>query len=161
MSALPSERVSARQAVWSDTAIDYAGPFYVVAGRGSTKRYLCVFVCMATTAVRVMVARDLSTPFFLTVLRRFLALTNYVTTKLRSDNGSNFVGAKNVMLKEEAKAALSELNQSSELKSALQKWNINWEFGIPEASHNGGIYERQIRTIRKIICSIAFLTNRR
>ena len=160
MSSLPSERVLPRQYVWSNTAIDYAGPFDVVAGRGTTKRYLCVFVCMATTAVRIMVARDLTTPFFLTVLRRFLASTNYVTKKLRSDNGKNFVGAKNVMQKEEVKAALSTINTSSELKSALTKWNIDWEFGVPEASHHGGLYERQIRTIRQIICTISDLSHR-
>ena len=160
MSSLPRERVLPRQYVWTNASIDYEGPFDVVAGRGTTKRYLCVFVCMATTAVRIMLARDLSTPFFLTVLRRFLASTNYVTKKLRSDNGTNFVGAKNRMQKEDIKASLSSINCSSELKNALTKWNIDWEFGVPEASHHGGLYERQIRTIRQILRTISDISHR-
>ena len=40
-------------------------------------------------------------------------------------------------------------------------WKVKWEFGSPKASHHGGIYERQIRTICKAIDGITDMTSRK
>ena len=159
MSALPRERLNSRSHVFENVAIDYAGPFQVVMGRSTLKRYLCVFVCMSTTAVRLIMARDLASSFFLSSLRRFLCSTGYVTKLIRSDNGTNFVGASNIM-KKEVIVALAKVDASADLKEALSKWAIEWQFGPPEASHHGGVYDRQIRTIRKIMLTIPELITR-
>ena len=65
-----------------------------------------------------------------------------------SDNGTNFRGAE------------------VEIKTALEKWNIDridnclrrrgvtWHFNPPLASHAGGVWERIIRSIRKIFRSL-------
>ena len=159
MSTLPRERISARGHVFRDVSVDYAGPFYVTHGRGSAKRYLCVFVCMATTAVRLITAKDLTSTFFLSALRRFLSRSGYVTKSIRSDNGTNFVGGSNI-LRAEMTASLAKADASTELKDSLSRWSIKWWFGPPEASHHGGVYERQIRTIRQILMNLPEMIQR-
>ena len=62
-----------------------------------------------------------------------------------SDNGSNFVGAN-----KEMKQAMNEWNQS-EINNFALEHGIKWRFNTPAASHHGGVWERQIRTIRKIL----------
>ena len=124
-------------------------------GRSTHKRWLCLFVCLATTAVRMQVAYSASTESFLTALRRFLCSTGNVTRLLRSDNGTNFVGASNEM-----KKALNEFDASPKREEYLARRAIEWEFGPPHSSHHGGIFERQNRTIRKIMLGLPELTTR-
>ena len=155
MSTLPSYRTDTHQPLFRNCGIDYAGPFFVTVGRSTHKRWLCLFVCLATTAVRMQVAYSLSTDSFLSVLRRFLCSTGNVTRLLRSDSGTNFVGASNEM-----KRALKEFDASPKREEYLARRAIEWEFGPPYSSHHGGIFERQIRTIRKIMLGFPELTTR-
>ena len=74
---------------------------------------------------------------------------------LRSDSGTNFVGASNEM-----KRALKEFDASPKREEYLARRAIEWEFGPPYSSHHGGIFERQIRTIRKIMLGLPELTTR-
>ena len=154
MAPLPSERVCPFVCVFSCVSVDYAGPFVVTLGRKSLKRWLCVLVCMSTTAVKVEMVYSLSTESFLKAFRRFLASTGHVTKKIRSDNATNFVGARNEM-----KEALKELNEYIQEHDKMLKMGIDWEFGPPEASHHYGLHERQIRTIRKIMLGLPDLTH--
>ncbi len=67
---------------------------------------------------------------------------------IRSDNRTNLVGEKR-----ELQNSLSEWNQSGIQRAMLQK-GINWTFNPPGASHHGGVWERLIRMVRQILCSI-------
>ena len=156
MSTLPSYRINAHQPVFQSVGIDYAGPFFVTVGRSTHKRWLCLFVCLGTTAVRMQVAYSCSTDSFLSALRRFLCSTGNVTRLLRSDNGTNFVGAAG-----ELKKALKEFDLSPKRQEYLSRRCIEWEFGPPHSSHHGGIFERQIRTIRKIMLGLPELSTRK
>ena len=81
-------------------------------GRSLEKRWLCIFVCNATSAVRVEVVESLETTTFLNALRRFLCLTGDKTRHIRSDCTTNFVGARNVMDKQlEKLATLPEVHK--------------------------------------------------
>ncbi|TWW61445.1 hypothetical protein D4764_04G0000920 [Takifugu flavidus] len=64
---------------------------------------------------------------------------------MRSDNGTNFVGAE-----KELREAVKNLDQS-EMEKTMQERGIKWIFNSPAASHQGGIWERQIRTVRRIL----------
>ena len=64
--------------------------------------------------------------------------------ELLSDNGTNFIGAN-----AELKKALADLNQQ-DISHFCVNHGTKWSFNPPAASHFGGIWERQIRTIRKI-----------
>ena len=119
-------------------ASNLAWPFGVSVGRSTVKRWICVFVCLVTTAVRIEIAPDLSASSFIYVHRRFLCSTGFRTRFIRTDNGTNFVGANN-MLKKERAAALQNLGSSSTVQRKMDEWDVEWEFGPPEASHHGGI----------------------
>ena len=67
------------------------------------ERWLCVFVCVVTIAVRIEVAVDLSTSSFINAFRRFLCFCGFRTRFIRTDNGTNFVGANDLLKKEALK----------------------------------------------------------
>ena len=93
-------------------------------------------------------ADDLTTPSFINVFRRFLCSTGFRTKLMRTDNETNYVGANN-LLKKEVQMGLTTTQDSRDLNSKIGELEVEWEFGIPEVSHHGGIYERQIRNLRK------------
>ena len=68
---------------------------------------------MVTTAVRIEVTVDLSSSSFIYGLRRFLCSTGFQTRFIRTENGTNFVGANNALKKEALK-----LIQYSSVKQA-------------------------------------------
>ena len=47
--------------------------------------------------------------------------------------------------------ALRNRKDDSKAKAHLLQKEIKWEFNPPAASHMGGIWERQIRTVRKVL----------
>ena len=65
--------------------------------------------------------------------------------EIRSDNGTNFVGGE-----KELRVMIESWNQAAIHQSLLQK-GITWIFNPPSASHHGGVWERLIRSTRKII----------
>ena len=69
--------------------------------------------------------------------------------ELWSDNGSNFTGAER-----ELGNWLKGLNQEK-ITDNLAGRKIVWKFNPPSASHRGGIWERLIRSVRKILNSVA------
>lgn len=75
MGNLPSFRISQIKP-FSRTGVDLAGPFQVKAAMirkiKVTKAYICIFVCMVTTAVHIELVSDLSTPLFIAALDRFI-----------------------------------------------------------------------------------------
>ena len=66
---------------------------------------------------------------------------------LRSDRGTNFVGAKR-----ELQESLESV-RNPEVKEFLQRHHcdIEFRFNPPSASHFGGVYERMIRSTRNIL----------
>ena len=65
--------------------------------------------------------------------------------RIRSDNGSNFVRGE-----KELREAIQDWNQEKIYEFLLAK-NIKWVFNPPAGSHHGGIWERCIRTTRKVM----------
>ena len=62
-------------------------------GRVIEKRWGAIFVCLNSRAVHLEVAKSLETNDFMLVQIRFLNRRGHVK-EIRSDNGTNFVGAK-------------------------------------------------------------------
>ena len=89
----------------------------------------------------------MDTTSFVLSLRRFLARRGSVEL-LRSDNGSNFVGAER-----ELREALRSVKQT-EVQNAMSAAGVKWVFNPPYASHFGGVWERQIRSVRRILASV-------
>ena len=71
--------------------------------------------------------------------------------QLRSDRGTNFVGARN-----ELTQALAEMDQEK-IKTKLLEEQCDWfsfKLNVPAASHMGGVWERQIRSVRNVLSSL-------
>ena len=80
-------------------------------------------------------------------LRRFISLRGPVR-KLRSDQGTNFVGASNELTK-----AWNEIDDE-QVRSYLLKNGCDFQFNVPHSSHMGGVWERLIRTTRSILAGL-------
>ena len=129
---------------FTNTGIDYFGPIYVKQGRSQVKRYGCLFTCLAIRAVHVEVAHSLDTDSFINALRRFISRRGHPKT-IYSDNGSNFVGGER-----ELREGVRQLNQDKIHHFLLHK-EIEWYFNPPLASHMGGVWERMVRSIKKVL----------
>ena len=146
MADLPQDRVSALEPPFTYTGIDLFGPFFVSRGRTQMKRYGVIFSCLSMRAVHLEVASSLSTDSFICAFRRFLARRGSVKM-VRSDQGSNLVGAKRELARELAHLA----EESPEIRTEMLKRNVQWVFNPPHASNFGGAWERMIRSTRKIL----------
>ena len=148
MADLPAVRIAPDQPPFTNTGIDYFGPFLVKFKRSLAKRYGVIFTCMAVRAVHIEVASSLETDTFILALRRFIARRGQVK-RIYSDNGTNLTGGER-----ELREAISRWN-NEQINDALLQKEIEWHFSPPLASHYGGTWERCIRTIRKILNAIS------
>ena len=147
MASLPEDRLIPNEPPFTRVGVDYFGPFAVKQKRSHVKRYGVIFTCLASRAVHIEVAASLSTDSYINALRRFIARRGQVT-KMRSDNGTNFVGVEHELAR-----AINEWNLSH-IQDAMLQRNIDWEFNPPAGSHYVGVWERIIRSIRKIMNSV-------
>ncbi|XP_022784654.1 uncharacterized protein LOC111325167 [Stylophora pistillata] len=149
MSDLPEDRLESTPP-FTYCAVDYFGPFIVKNGRTELKRYGVLFTCLASRAKHLEIAYSLETDSFINALRRFTSRRGPIR-QLRSDQGTNFVGAR-----KELTQALAEMDQEK-LKTTLLEEQCNWfsfKMNVPAASHMGGAWERQIRSVRNVLSSL-------
>lgn len=147
MADLPTDRLVADIPPFSNVGLDYFGPFEVRRGRSTMKRYGVIFTCMTSRAVHLEVAYSLNTDSCINAIRRFLCRRGQAQ-HIRSDNGTNLVGAE-----KELREALRTFDQRR-IHQALVKEGVQWSFNPPTASHHGGFWERLIRMVRHVLCSV-------
>ena len=146
MSDLPIERLGFKQPPFSNTGVDYFGPFQVPIRRSTEKRWGFLFTCLTTRAVHIELVPSLDTSSCVMGVERFIARRGTPKTIL-SDNGTNFVGAQ------------------KELLSCVQNWNkvapavfvhkgVKWKFNPPSAPHHGGAWERLVRSVKRVLYDI-------
>jgi len=133
MAPLPSDRLSVGPP-FTNIGVDVFGPWEIVArktrgSQGKSKRWAALFTCLSTRAIHIEVLEDMSTSSFINALRRMIALRGKVKL-IRSDCGTNFVGAEKFLK------------------------DIEWIFNPPHSSHMGGVWERMIKSARKILDSM-------
>ncbi|XP_050973435.1 uncharacterized protein LOC127169834 [Labeo rohita] len=104
MSELPYDRVTPDHPPFTNIGVDYFVPSDVRQSRSNVKRYGVLFTCLTTRAVHIEVAHSLDTDSCLKAIRRFVCRRGQVLI-MRSDNGTNFIGAE------------------VELRKAIQQWN--------------------------------------
>ncbi len=148
MADLPRDRVTPGDPPFTYVGVDYFGPFLIRRARSEVKRYGCIFTCLTIRAVHIEVSTSMETDSFLNCLQRFIARRG-CPKLMRSDNGTNFVGGQ-----AELRKAVKEFNQTK-IEQTLQKKDIQWVFNPPSASHMGGVWERQIRTVRKVLSGLS------
>jgi transposase InsO family protein len=94
--------------------------------------------------VHIEVAHTLESDSFICAYQRFVARRG-APKEIFSDNGTNFKGAERELGK-----ALQRWDQNK-ISDRLRRDEVQWHFNPPEASHQGGVWERMIRSVRKIL----------
>lgn len=136
MGNLPLPRIS-QVKPFLHSGVDYGGPFSIYMNRyrgaKTCKAYICLFVCMATKALHLELASDLSTDAFMACLRRFVSRRGRCA-HLYSDQGTNFVGSR------------KEIRNM--LESVAGADNIEHHFLPGNAPHLGGLWEAGIKSVK-------------
>ena len=147
MADLPSERVTQPEGVFSSVGVDAFGPFMVSRGRAQVKRYGLIFSCLSSRAAHIEMMASLDMNSFIEAYRRFVARRGQPSI-IWSDYGTNFVAAE-----KELKSSIEEWN-----KTHLEEWllqnQLEWKHSPPSGSQQGGVWERMIRTTRKILTAL-------
>ena len=149
MAPLPSYRFPSTDQpfLFEKTGVDVFGPFFIVNGRKTDKHYGIIFSCLVTRACHLEACPSLTSDSFLNAFRRFLARRGQPRL-LRSDNGTNFIGARRSL-----QDSLNERIRDSKEKIS-QAADIQWDFNPPSAPHFGGAWERMIQTAKRTLLII-------
>lgn len=142
MGELPEARLQSYVAPFHCVGIDYFGPYEVKVGRRLEKRWGVLFICFSTKAIHLEMASSLSTSSCIMCIRNFICRRG-MPHEIYSDNGKNFIGAKNVLVRENI--VLDEAKLLTEFPK------IQWKFLPPLASHQAGLWERNIRSVKKCL----------
>ncbi|XP_055362121.1 uncharacterized protein LOC114849211 isoform X2 [Betta splendens] len=145
MADLPADRVIP-EPPFTTVGLDVFGPWTVVTRRtrggcAQSKRWAVLFTCMSTRAVHIELIETMSTDSFINALRRFFSIRGPAKL-LRSDRGTNFVGA--------CKELGLDMNEAK-VEKYFQERGCIWKFNPPHASHMGGSWERLIGVARRIL----------
>ena len=152
MADLPKERLAFATRPFTNTGLDYFGPFYVAVKRSTEKRWGFLFTCLTTRAVHFEVVPSMDTSSCVMGIERFAARRG-TPSILWSDNGTNFIAAEKELLQN-----VLNWNQLA-ITDSLVKKGIKWKFNPPSAPHHGGVWERLVRSFKNTFYAI--LGNRR
>nr|XP_033204626.1 uncharacterized protein LOC117165315 [Bombus vancouverensis nearcticus] len=148
MGDLPEARVTESRP-FANVGVDYCGPFYIKETRDRNRRqvkvYVAIFVCLAVKAVHIELVGDLTSETFIAALRRFIARRGFCST-IHSDNGTNFVGAKNDL--RELYDLLHSDDHHSKVQAFLADKHIEWRFIPPQSPHFGGLWEAAVKSFK-------------
>lgn len=144
MGQLPPDRVTPFVRPFSYTGLDFFGPLQVTMGRRHEKRWVALFTCLTIRAVHLELAADLSTDACLLCLRNFINRRG-VPVRIRSDNGTNFIGAQRKLQQE------ARLFDTDRLQSELSSKGIEWKFNCPLNPSEGGAWERMVQSVKKVL----------
>ena len=147
MAPLPSQRLTPEEPPFTFTGLDYFGPVSTKLARKEFKRYGCLFTCLTSRAIHLEMSYDLTTESFLCALNRFIARRGR-PKEIFSDNGTNFVGGER-----ELREQLKAMNQRN-LDCWAMRRDIKWHFIAARSPHWGGVWERLVQSVKKIMFSL-------
>ena len=146
MADLPTERMEQTEP-FTFSGCDCFGPFLIKERRSDVKRWGIVFTCLSSRAVHIETLNSMTADSFINAYRRFVCRRGPIR-KLMCDNATNFIGGKGYL-----EASLNEMDRDKIRKSLLAENcdSVEFEHITPKASHMGGSWERQIRTLRSAL----------
>ena len=132
---LPKERLVFASRPFTNTGLDYFGPFYVSVKRSFEKRWGFLFTCLTTRAVHSEVVPSIDTSSCIMGIERFVSRRG-ISSVIFSDIATNFAVTEKELLQNVLK-----WNHQSITESMVKK-GLNWKFNPPSAPHHGGVWER-------------------
>lgn len=127
--ALAPERVK-YSPPFTYTEVHYFGPMITFTPYGSSKRWICLFTCLAVRAVHMELVNDLTAEECVLAFRRFIA-SRGLPTLVVSDNALYFKLTSEIMA--------GDYGTQS---------NLKWEFIPNLAPWHGGFYERLVGLVK-------------
>ena len=152
MADLPAERLY-RTPPFYKCGIDVFGHFNVRHGKatrrntGTRKVWVLLFTCLYSRAIHLEILDSMDTAAFINALARFEAVRGKCVY-LRSDHGSNFMGARN---DDSEDSPIMDPAVRKAVQEDWQKQGRTWDVNPPLASHFGGVWERAIGQVRQIL----------
>ncbi|TWW76225.1 hypothetical protein D4764_13G0008870 [Takifugu flavidus] len=143
MADLPAARLRLFKPPFYSTGVDCFGPYLVKVGHRNKKRWGLIFKCLTTRCVHLDQINSLDTDTFLLALRRFIARQG-TPSEIYSDQGTNFRSAER-----ELKEAFADMEPQLQKSSASHQ--IIFRFNPPASPHFGGIWEREIRSVKRAL----------
>ncbi|XP_073842387.1 uncharacterized protein isoform X2 [Musca autumnalis] len=140
MGQLPEDRVIPFVRAYSYTGVDFIGPYTVSLGRRSEKRWVALFTCLTTRAIHLELAKDLSTDAVILCLRNFINRRG-VPVRVRSDRGTNFIGA----------SKENFVFDSCKIGDECTRRGIEWVFNNPADPSAGGAWERMVLAVKNVL----------
>ena len=132
MADLPRERLALKEPQFSNTGVDYFGPFFVSVKRSTEKLCGFLFTCLTTRDVPFEMDPSMDTSSCVMGTERFCARRG-ITSVIWSDNGTNFVASEKELL-------LNIKNWHQQvLGEILVKKDIKWKFIPPSTPPHGGV----------------------
>ena len=148
MGNLPKDRVSFSRP-FEHVGVDYCGPFFVKEHRHrnriKVKTYVSIFDCLATKAVHLELASDLTTEAFIACLSRFFSRRG-LSSSISSDNATNFIGANNEL--KDFYKQIESVEHNKTVENYLTKKGITWHFMPLRAPHFGGLWEASVKSFK-------------
>ena len=148
MADLPSDRLESVPP-FSNSGVDVFGPFLVHDGKttrrtnASKKIWVLICVCLVSRAIHLEPLNCLDTNSVQLALRRFQSLRGSCKL-IRSDNGTNFLGAMNQNQQE---------SHTDSIREGVLSLGCVWKTTPPYASHFAGVWERKVAEVKKAIYS--------
>ena len=148
MADLPKDRLEVAPP-FTNVGLDVFGPWTICTRRTrssavNSKRWGVVFTCLSSRAIHIEVIESMDSSAFICALRRFFALRE-PTKIIRCHRGTNFVGGKEELNDAPEKTAMKHIESYGKTQ------DCDWIFNPPHASHFGGVWERQVRTIGRVL----------
>ena len=145
MADLPSDHLE-HVPSFTNSEIDVFGPFLVHDGKttrctNTTKKvWVLLCVCLVSQAVHLELLNSLDTNSVQLALRRFQSIRGSCKL-IRSDNGTNFLGA------------LNQNNQEiySNIKQSALNLGCDWKMTPPYASLFAEVWEMKVADVKKVL----------
>ncbi|GBO43766.1 hypothetical protein AVEN_38343-1, partial [Araneus ventricosus] len=96
-------------------------------------------------AIHLEIVNSLSTEAFIGALKRFISRRGR-PSDIFSDNGTNFVGANNELLK--ILKGLFKRESAEKFEDFLASEGIKWHFNPPATPHFGGLWEAGVKSLK-------------
>ncbi|GFW08524.1 integrase catalytic domain-containing protein [Trichonephila clavipes] len=151
MGDLPRDRIVPSRP-FEKVGLDYAGPIItkpnLKRSRVTLKSNIAIFICFSKKATHLEVVSDLTTEAFLACLRRFIARRSKPSV-IWSDNATNFKGVRNILNE------WNEICKSNRIQLFSAEEGIEWNFIPPASLHFGGLWEANIKSMKRILLRVA------
>ena len=146
MGTLPSFRIRVKEAPFASVAIDFFGNLKIRVSRNASINGAAMIVtCMTTRCIHLELSSIQNTNSFLQAWRRFVSRRGVHPNHVFSDGGGAFQGAHQPIVQ-----WISEWDRHLITNEFPQtKFEFNWKFNVPTASHMNGVVESLIHSVRK------------